>query len=218
MGDRRRRQLEPLRARTSRRSSAARRSRPGFVAAGAVGRDQGIRPAGPGDRRLAATGARRPRRRSSPRTPFAAAPSGCRRPISPTTGPAAAAASGWARGDHLDERLRERRDRPRRATPTRPRSRASSPVALGSRPTRRLLLSTGVIGTRLPIDGSRPARRRCAPVSRPPTDAGLAAAAEALRTTDTRDEGRDRRRSPCPIPTACGPLASALPASPRASG
>src|SRR4029079_9561713 len=57
--------------------------------------------------------------------------------------------------------------------------------ALGIARERTLLLSTGVIGTRLPLDkvaaGIDALARRLAP-----TDDALAAAAEALRTTDTR--------------------------------
>jgi len=47
-----------------------------------------------------------------------------------------------------------------------------------------LLLSTGIIGTRLPLDRVRTGIADVAPTLAP-TDAGLAAAAEALRTTDS---------------------------------
>ena len=48
-----------------------------------------------------------------------------------------------------------------------------------------LALSTGVIGTRLPVEGGRGRPGSdCCPRSRP-TDARLAAAATALRTTDS---------------------------------
>ena len=80
-------------------------------------------------------------------------------------------------------------------------ARAASRRRSGRRSTPTLCLSTGIIGTRLPLDrvaagdraGSSPAagRRRTT---------ALAAAAEALRTTDSRAEGRDDRRR-CPIPT-----------------
>jgi glutamate N-acetyltransferase / amino-acid N-acetyltransferase len=57
--------------------------------------------------------------------------------------------------------------------------------SLGIAPERTLLLSTGVIGTRLPLD--RVASGIDALVPRlTPTDEGLEAAADALRTTDTR--------------------------------
>jgi glutamate N-acetyltransferase/amino-acid N-acetyltransferase len=58
-------------------------------------------------------------------------------------------------------------------------------AALGVAVERTLLLSTGVIGTRLPLDLVGPGINALAP-SLAATDAGLAAAAEALRTTDSR--------------------------------
>ena len=57
--------------------------------------------------------------------------------------------------------------------------------ALGISEDRTLLLSTGVIGTRLPLDRVASGIAKLAP-ELAATDAGLAAAAEALRTTDTR--------------------------------
>ena len=54
----------------------------------------------------------------------------------------------------------------------------------GAIPTRVLHLSTGIIGTRLPVERVRTGLERLAP-SLTPTDEGLAAAAEALRTTDS---------------------------------
>jgi glutamate N-acetyltransferase/amino-acid N-acetyltransferase len=57
--------------------------------------------------------------------------------------------------------------------------------AVGTPEAMTLLLSTGVIGTRLPLDVVSAGISALAP-SLAPTDAGLAAAAEALRTTDTR--------------------------------
>jgi len=51
-------------------------------------------------------------------------------------------------------------------------------------PTRVLHLSTGVIGTRLPVERVRAGLERLAPALAP-TDEGLLAAAEALRTTDS---------------------------------
>ena len=57
--------------------------------------------------------------------------------------------------------------------------------ALGTPEAMTLLLSTGVIGTRLPLDKVASGIAAIAPTATP-TDAGLAAAAEALRTTDTR--------------------------------
>jgi glutamate N-acetyltransferase/amino-acid N-acetyltransferase len=57
-------------------------------------------------------------------------------------------------------------------------------AALGTPVERTLLLSTGVIGTRLPLDIVDAGVAAIAPTLAP-TDAGLAAAAEALRTTDS---------------------------------
>jgi glutamate N-acetyltransferase / amino-acid N-acetyltransferase len=56
--------------------------------------------------------------------------------------------------------------------------------ALGSAPEQTLLLSTGIIGTRLPLPIVEAGVAAIAPTLAP-TDAGLAAAAEALRTTDS---------------------------------
>ena len=58
-------------------------------------------------------------------------------------------------------------------------------VALGVPPERTLLLSTGVIGTRLPLDRVAAGIAALGP-RLAATDEALAAAAEALRTTDTR--------------------------------
>ncbi|HEX5824357.1 MAG TPA: bifunctional ornithine acetyltransferase/N-acetylglutamate synthase [Candidatus Limnocylindrales bacterium] len=57
-------------------------------------------------------------------------------------------------------------------------------AALGTSSERTLLLSTGVIGTRLPLDRVREGIAAVAPTVSP-TDGGLAAAADALRTTDS---------------------------------
>ena len=56
--------------------------------------------------------------------------------------------------------------------------------AIGTTEELTLLLSTGIIGTRLPLDVVRSGVAAVAP-SLAPTDVGLAAAAEALRTTDS---------------------------------
>jgi glutamate N-acetyltransferase/amino-acid N-acetyltransferase len=56
--------------------------------------------------------------------------------------------------------------------------------ALGVEVEQTLLLSTGIIGTRLPLDLVRAGVAAVAPTLAP-SDAGLAAAAEALRTTDS---------------------------------
>ena len=56
--------------------------------------------------------------------------------------------------------------------------------AVGTAITRTLHLSTGIIGTRLPLDKIAAGLARLIPTLRP-TDDGLAAAAEALRTTDS---------------------------------
>ena len=63
--------------------------------------------------------------------------------------------------------------------------------ALGIARERTLLLSTGVIGTRLPLDKVAAGIDALAPRLAASDDA-LAAAAEALRTTDTRTKARDR--------------------------
>jgi glutamate N-acetyltransferase/amino-acid N-acetyltransferase len=57
--------------------------------------------------------------------------------------------------------------------------------ALGSTPERMLLLSTGVIGTRLPVDRVRDGIGRLAAAGMSATDDALEAAAEAFRTTDS---------------------------------
>ncbi|MFL5727050.1 MAG: bifunctional ornithine acetyltransferase/N-acetylglutamate synthase [Chloroflexota bacterium] len=59
--------------------------------------------------------------------------------------------------------------------------------ALGIPEERTLLLSTGVIGTRLPLDKVAAGIDHLVPAIAP-TDAGLEEAAEALRTTDTRSK------------------------------
>ena len=58
--------------------------------------------------------------------------------------------------------------------------------ALGIAPEQTLALSTGVIGTRLPLDRILPAIARVVEAELSATDDGLVAAAEALRTTDSR--------------------------------
>jgi glutamate N-acetyltransferase/amino-acid N-acetyltransferase len=60
-------------------------------------------------------------------------------------------------------------------------------AALGIAPERTLLLSTGIIGTRLPLDKVAAGIDRLAP-DLAATDDALAAAADALRTTDTRSK------------------------------
>jgi glutamate N-acetyltransferase/amino-acid N-acetyltransferase len=57
--------------------------------------------------------------------------------------------------------------------------------ATGAEPAQVLHLSTGIIGTRLPLDLVGAAVRRVADGGLAPTDAALLSAAEALRTTDT---------------------------------
>ena len=57
-------------------------------------------------------------------------------------------------------------------------------AALSTMTDQTLLLSTGIIGTRLPLDRVREGITAVTPMLAP-TDAGLAAAAEALRTTDS---------------------------------
>ena len=90
---------------------------------------------------------------------------------------------GWARGRDLDQRFRQRGDgpgrrrRPGRNRPDRQRGRRVAAERV-------LHLSTGIIGTRLPLD--RVAAGVASNVLALTTaDAGLAAAAEALRTTDS---------------------------------
>ena len=169
---------------------------------GRRGRDQGLRPAGPGarrDRRRTGRGPR-PAAAAAVFTPnaFAAAP------VRLSQAPSRRHRSGrrWTvrlgDGRDLDERLRQRGDR--RGRRRRPGDRGRDP-GRGARDqprTRRSLLSTGIIGTRLPLDIVRSGVAAVAPTLAP-SDDGLAAAAEALRTTDSRGQGRDRRRSPCPI-------------------
>ena len=58
-------------------------------------------------------------------------------------------------------------------------------VHLGVDPLGVLSLSTGVIGTRLPVDKVAVGIVNLATAGLPTTDAGLLAAAEALRTTDS---------------------------------
>ncbi|HEX7472540.1 MAG TPA: bifunctional ornithine acetyltransferase/N-acetylglutamate synthase [Candidatus Limnocylindrales bacterium] len=59
-------------------------------------------------------------------------------------------------------------------------------AALGSTPARALAMSTGVIGTRLPLDRILPGIGRLVADGLEAGDAGLEAAANALRTTDSR--------------------------------
>ena len=91
---------------------------------------------------------------------------------------------GWARRRRLDLGLRECRDRGPPATRTRRRSARRRRRAVDIPEDQVLHLSTGIIGTRLPLDvvraGDRLARRRGARRQ----DEALAAAATALRTTD----------------------------------
>ena len=124
---------------------------PAGFRAGGRGRDQGVGPARI-SRSSSATGGRRARPpRSSRRTRSRPRPSSCRGPISrprPTT----RAAGRARRRGHLDERLRERGDRRgRRRRPARP-SAGSWPARRGIDEQHVLLLSTGIIGTRLPVD------------------------------------------------------------------
>jgi glutamate N-acetyltransferase/amino-acid N-acetyltransferase len=62
---------------------------------------------------------------------------------------------------------------------------AAVATALDCRPSQVLHLSTGIIGTRLPLDLVRTAIDRVAGAGLRDDDAGLAAAAQALRTTDS---------------------------------
>ncbi len=152
------------------------------------GRDQGLRPAGPGrrrhDRRV-----RPPRPPSSPRTRSRRRPSACRRPTSRRRPGTRAAGSAGPR--RSSRRAAARTPRPGAAgdadqaevagcSPRRP----ASPVE------RTLHLSTGIIGTRLPLDRvaaglatARPDARR-----RPTTACGRCRGAADDRLGD---EGRD---------------------------
>ena len=117
------------------------------------------------------------------------------------------------RGDHLDQRLRQRRDRRRPATPTSSRSRGCWPRRRASPLERTLHLSTGIIGTRLPLDGwpagltalvptadrrrrraRRPRRRRCARPTRSTKAATTTVdAARRRRATGHGHRQRDRQ-------------------------
>ena len=174
---------------TSRRSSGAPRSR----------RASSPPAAWPGSRRPAgrtsrssrpsraptATASPRPRPRSSRRTRSRPRRSACRRPISRRPSPPATAGSAGrpaiistsgcanaATGAAGDADQAAVADDARR-TPS------------GRRRAQTLLLSTGIIGTRLPLDDRAGGHRRAWRRRWPPTDDGLAAAAEALRTTDS---------------------------------
>jgi glutamate N-acetyltransferase/amino-acid N-acetyltransferase len=59
-------------------------------------------------------------------------------------------------------------------------------AAIGSTPARTLAMSTGIIGTRLPLDRVLPGIDRIVADGLAASDAGLEAAAVALRTTDSR--------------------------------
>ena len=151
-------------------------------------------PGADGDRR------RRPRPRSSPRTRSRPRPSGCRRPTSPRPSRRASGRVRLGDGDHLDERLRQRRDRAPRATPTRPRSPAflagalgtprradAPPLDRGHRDAAAARHRRGRASTRVAPTPRRDRRRRS---RRPPRRSGR----------PTRGRRPRRRRSPCPIP------------------
>ena len=168
----------------SRRSSDARVMPRGFRAGGlAAGIKASGRPdlavvvatAGP----AAAAAVFTPEPRSRPR------PSACRRRISRP--PPATIRGRWVRlgdRDRLDERLRQRRDRAGGRRRPGARSWPCWPTRPASGRPRPRDLSTGLIGTRLPLDKVAAGLRAIA-TGAAATDAGLAAAAEALRTTDS---------------------------------
>ena len=88
--------------------------------------------------------------------------------------------------DRVDERLRECRDRTRAATPIRPRWPPSVAEAVHVPADLTLLLSTGVIGTLLPLAKVAAGVRTVIGDGLRSTDDALEAVAVALRTTDSR--------------------------------
>ena len=121
----------------SRRSSGVPRIPAGFRAGGAAA---GIKASGRPDLAIVATstGRRGGRGRGlHPERVRGRARSQLRQAHLAATDPAGDGALRLGRGDRLDERLRERRDGRRPATPTRPRSRAVLATALGIAPASR---------------------------------------------------------------------------------
>ena len=159
----------------------------GFVAAGGVA---GIKASGRADLALIATvvgsdGARVPAAAAAVFTPnaFAAAPVRLSQAHLSATDPAGNGRFGWAGGiistsgcANAATGAAGDADQAEVAT--------MLAEALGITPSQTLLLSTGIIGTRLPLDIVRSGIAAVAPTLAP-SDDGLAAAAEALRTTDS---------------------------------
>jgi glutamate N-acetyltransferase/amino-acid N-acetyltransferase len=159
----------------------------GFVAAGGVA---GIKASGRPDLALVATvagpdGGRVPAAAAAVFTPnaFAAAPVRLSQTHLATTDPAGAGRYGWATGiistsgcANAATGAAGDADQVEVAT--------MLAEALATSDSQTLLLSTGIIGTRLPLAIVRSGIAAVAPTLAP-TDDGLAAAAEALRTTDS---------------------------------
>ena len=142
------------------------------------GRDQGLRPAGPGSRRHDAGSGRRGRRlhpehvRGRARAPVAGAISRPRPAIR---------AAGSAGPRRSSRRAAPPMPRPAtRATPTSATSGSMSPRSTGKPAALTLHLSTGVIGTRLPLDKVAAGLERLAPTL----------------SSDRRRPGRDGRGAP----------------------
>ncbi|HET7702825.1 MAG TPA: bifunctional ornithine acetyltransferase/N-acetylglutamate synthase [Candidatus Limnocylindrales bacterium] len=159
----------------------------GFVAAGGVA---GIKASGRPDLALVATlpgpdGGRAPAAAAAVFTPnaFAAAPVRLSRAHLAATDPAGEGRFGWATGIISTSGCAN--------AATGAAGDADQAIvaevlaaAIGTTEDETLLLSTGIIGTRLPLDIVRSGVAAVAPTLAP-TDDGLAAAAEALRTTDS---------------------------------
>jgi glutamate N-acetyltransferase / amino-acid N-acetyltransferase len=82
---------------------------------------------------------------------------------------------------------------------------AAVAAALGVAPELTLALSTGLIGSRLPVDGIRAALAELVPGGLATTDAALATLAEQLRTTDSRAKAASVR---VPLPSPGGGAAT----------
>ena len=204
-------------SRTCRPWSVPRACPAGFAA---VGTTAGIKASGPGPRaRRGGPEVRSRRPRCSRRNRFAAAPvqlsrANLRRP------PAAARYGRVRRRRHRHLAAAPTRPPARRATPTRRRSAGPSRRPWASRPTEVLHLSTGVIGTRLPVDRVTAAIARVVAGGLAATGGGLAAIGAGSRLAGSADDALRPRRSrsgpriprrrwpPCGFP--CRPQVAAI--------
>jgi glutamate N-acetyltransferase / amino-acid N-acetyltransferase len=179
----------------------------GFVAGGATA---GIKRSGRPDIAIVATvvgpAGREAAAAAAVFTPnaFAAAPIVVSRANLRATAPEGAGSFGWAAGIVSTSGCANAATGPA-GTEDQVRVVEALATALGVPAARTLAMSTGIIGPRLPLDRALPGIARLADGGLAATDDGFAAAAEALRTTDSRAKaattsielpGRDGRPSP----------------------